>query len=83
MRKLVYLKKTLKFLQKSDLKTQKRIVDAIDKIPSGDIKMLQGNKNPPVYRLRIGKFRVIYHFEQNDNMLIIVKIDTRGDVYRQ
>lgn len=82
MRKLVYLKTALKFLQKSDLKTRRRIVEAIDKIPSGDIKMLQGDKKPAVYRLRIGKFRVIYHFKQNDNLLIIVKIDTRGDAYK-
>jgi len=82
VRKSVYLKTALKFLQKNDLKTRERIVNAIDKIPSGDIKMLQGDRKPPVYRLRIGKFRVIYHFDRNDNVLIIVKIDTRGDAYK-
>jgi len=82
VRELVYLRGTLKFLRKSDLKTRKRIVNAIDKIPIGDIKMLQGDKKPPVYRLRIGKYRVIYHFDHSENVLTIVKIDTRGDAYK-
>ena len=55
-------------------------MEAIDKIPQGDIKRLQGEKYPPLYRLRVGKFRIIYHIENEE--IIIAKIDTRGDVYK-
>ena len=40
--KLVYSKQAIKFLKKQDKPTQQRIVDAISKIPHGDISKLQG-----------------------------------------
>lgn len=69
-----------KALSEYEKDTSRSIVGAIEKIPQGDIKRLQGEKYPPLYRLRIGKFRVIYHFENEE--IIIAKIDTRGDVYK-
>lgn len=80
MTKITYLKSAYKSLDKYDIKTRKRIIESIDKIPQGDIKRLQGEKYPPVYRLRLGKYRIIYHIE-NEN-IIIVNIDTRGDIYK-
>jgi mRNA interferase RelE/StbE len=41
---------------------------------------MQGEKYPPLYRLRVGKYRIIYNFTEEE--VIIVKIDTRGDVYK-
>ena len=80
MRRIIYLKSAYKSLSEYDKDTRIRIVDAIEKIPRGDIKRLQGEKHPPLYRLRAGKHRIIYHIENND--IIIAKIDTRGDVYK-
>lgn len=80
MSNIIYLKRALRTLEGYDLATRKRIIEAIDKIPQGDIKKLQGEKYPPLYRLRIGKFRIIYHIE--DSGIIIVTIDTRGDIYK-
>ena len=80
MRKITYLKSAYKVLSDYDMNTRKRIIEAINKIPQGDIKKLQGEKYPPLYRLRIGKYRVIYHVEQEE--IIIAKFDTRGDVYK-
>ena len=79
MRKITYLESTFKALSEYDKDKCKRIVDTVEKIPQGDIKRLQGEKHPPLYRLRIEKFRVIYHIENEE--IIIAKIDTRGDVY--
>ncbi len=80
MRKLVFLKNAYKTLSEYDRDTRKRIYNAIQKIPQGDIKRLQGVNYPPLYRLRVGKYRIVYHIEPNE--IIIVKIDTRGDVYK-
>jgi mRNA interferase RelE/StbE len=80
MRKTTYLKNAHKTLSDYDKSTRKRLIEAVDKIPQGDIKKLQGEKYPPLYRLRVGKYRIIYHVEQDE--IIIVKIDTRGDVYK-
>lgn len=78
MFKIVYSKKALKFLKKQDKPTQKRIVDAISKLPlSGDIKKLQGTDG---YRLRIGDFRVL--FDVNGLIIDIIEIGNRGQIYK-
>lgn len=80
MSKITYLKNSYKTLSVYDTGTRKRIIEAVNKIPQGDIKKLQGEKYPPLYRLRVGKYRIIYLIEQDG--ILIVKIDTRGDVYK-
>jgi len=80
MRKITYLKNAYKTLSVYDKDTTKRIIDAINGIPQGDIKQLQGENYPSLYRLRVGKYRIIYHIEIDE--ILIVNIDTRGDVYK-
>lgn len=80
MSKITYLKTALKTIITYDKETQNRIVTAINNIPRGDIKKLQGEKYPQLYRLRVGKYRIIYHIEHED--ILIVKVDTRGDIYK-
>lgn len=52
--------------------------------PNGDIKQMQGI-NPPVFRLRIGKYRVLYEYTNlNDEEVLMIKdIGSRGDIYKQ
>lgn len=73
-----YSRQAVKFLKRQDVRTRKRLVDAINSIPNGDIKKLQGRTN---YRLRVGDFRII--FDKSGNILYIEKIDNRGQVYRK
>ncbi len=44
-----------------------------------DIKKLQGE---PYFRLRVGKWRIIYHREDEIKIISIEKIKARGDVYK-
>lgn len=44
-----------------------------------DIKKLQ---NRAGYRLRIGDWRVIYELNVEESKIVILKIATRGEVYR-
>ena len=55
MRKIIYLKTAYKVLAEYEKETRKRIIEAIEKIPQGDIKKLLGEKYLPLYRLRVGK----------------------------
>ncbi len=45
--------------------------------------MMQGF-NPPLYRLRIGKYRVLYEYKAfRDNQVLMIKdIGSRGDIYK-
>lgn len=72
-----YSKQALKFLQKQDTITKKRILKAIESLPLGDVKKLQGQSG---YRLRVGTFRII--FDKDGNIILIQKIDNRGEVYK-
>ena len=53
-----YEKGCLKYLKRLDKKTQLRILKAINQLPLGDVKKLQGNTED--YRLRVGKYRIIF-----------------------
>jgi len=74
-----YSKASIKSLLHYDEKTISRIRKAINLIPKGDIKKLQG-RHLSLFRLRVGKYRIIFRIE-NDNVFID-KIDTRGDIYK-
>jgi len=73
-----YSKQAIKFLKKQDMTARKRIVSAIEGLPHGDVKKLQGTE---YYRLRVGDYRVI--FDRLGNAVMIEKIDNRGQVYRR
>lgn len=72
-----YSKQALKFLKKQDKSTQIRIISAINALPAGDIIKLQGREG---YRLRVGNYRVI--FDKHGEVLMIEKIDNRGQIYK-
>ncbi len=79
--KFLYSKTSIKYLQKLERGIINKIIEAIEKLPlEGDVNKLKGKKAKNVFRLRIGKFRVIYFFEKE--IIKIIKIDTRGDVYK-
>lgn len=82
-----YAKKAVKYIESLDKPTKQRIKTGIEKLtenpPIGDIKALQGYSDGRK-RLRIGKYRIIYNYKQNGTIeiLYIMNIDTRGDIYK-
>lgn len=74
-----YSKKAAKYINALDKPTKKRLKEAIDKIPFGDIKKIQGVKDG--YRLRVGDLRILFTIE-NDNVYID-NILPRGQVYKR
>lgn len=74
---IIYSKKAVKFLKKQTQETQKRIINAISSIPSGDIRKLQGMNG---YRLRVGSFKII--FNSDGTIIDIINIDNRGQIYK-
>ena len=75
-----YHKQAEKFLLSQDKKTAMRIIAAIRQLPSGDVKPLKGNNKPQKFRLRVGGYRIVFRVEQD--VTVILRIDTRGDVYK-
>ncbi len=78
--KRYYSKTFIRKVKKYDLKLRKRIMEAIYKLPyEGDIKRLKGKKLKDIFRLRVGKYRII--FQIKEEKIYILDIDTRGDIY--
>lgn len=84
--KIKYSKDALKFLAKVQKNIALNIRDAINGLtsepPEGDIKLMQGIKD--TYRLRVGKYRVIYRYDVDNQLkiLYIIDIGSRGDIYK-
>ncbi len=72
-----YSKQAVKFLKKQDKITQKRIIEAVNALPAGDVLKLQ---NRDGYRLRVGSFRII--FDRMGNVIRIEEINNRGQIYK-
>ncbi len=79
--KITYSKTFEKKFAKYDRKLQVKIFTAIENLPNGDVKKLAGNDIPPFYRLRVSKYRII--FFMNEKEIKILKIDSRGDIYKK
>ena len=72
-----YSKQAIKFLNKQDKPTKIRIVNAINNLPEGDVKKLQGQDG---YRLRVGDYRIL--FDYTGKIIYIDKIGNRGQIYK-
>lgn len=48
--------------------------------PQLDIKKLKGSVD--VFRLRIGKIRIIYQINEKDLIILVISARARGDVYK-
>jgi len=78
--KISYSKTFEKKFSKYDRKLQEKIFNAIQNLPDGDVKRLTGNDTPPIYRIRISKYRILFHM--NEEEIQILKVDSRGDIYK-
>lgn len=79
--KFLYSQTSVRYLQKLEKDISRKIIGSVEKLPKeGDIAKLKGKKVKNIYRLRAGKYRIIFSWEKD--LIKIIKIDTRGDVYK-
>jgi mRNA interferase RelE/StbE len=85
MHELRYRKAALKALMKLPADARQRIQEALRQLADDtetdklDIKALQGRDG---FRLRVGKWRVIYHKDDNGMIILVVDAGSRGDIYK-
>lgn len=77
--RIEYKKQAVKYINSADRPTKKRLKEAIEKIPFGDIKKLSGFENE--YRLRVGELRVLFTIE--DDTITVNDIKPRGQIYKR
>jgi len=80
-----YSRAAEKYLDSQPMSVQVRIMDAVDRLPQGDVIKLKGREG---YRLTVGGFRVLFDYSKgtarDGNVVIdVVAIGPRGDVYKK
>ena len=77
--RIEYKKKAVKYINSCDKQTKQRLKEAIEKLPIGDVKKLNGLETD--YRLRVGDIRVLFSIE--DDTITIKDILPRGQAYKR
>ena len=77
--RIEYKKKAVKYINSCNKQTKQRLKEAIEKLPLGDVKKLNGLETD--YRLRVGDLRVLFSIE--DDTITIKDILPRGQAYKR
>lgn len=84
-----FTKKAKKFLDKQDTITKERIKNSLLKLAENpkdniknDIKLLKG-LSETAFRLRVGDIRIVYKLDDDHSLIIVVIIDSRGQIYKR
>jgi mRNA interferase RelE/StbE len=81
-----FYKEAVKNIKKLDKTTRNRILDHINILAQNprnkelDVKKMQGTQNQ--FRLRVGSFRIVYSLIDEELIIIIIRVGSRGDVYK-
>lgn len=79
--KIIIKKAAEKFIENQPPKQQKRIIEAIMKLPhEGDIQTYKAHEG--YFRLRVGSYRIIYTVDHNILIVTVTDADNRGQVYK-
>lgn len=87
MYRIILHKKVTKFLKTRTTGEQKLILSRLDLLTDNpknnsklDIKKMKSLEN--VFRLRIGRIRIIYQIVDKELLVLVISAGTRGDVYK-
>ena len=81
---VTFSKQADKALRRMPKNTAKKIAQKIKELAANPKRMRNVKKltDHPGYRLRIGAWRVLYTIDDNEVLIHIVKIKSRGEVYK-
>lgn len=80
-----YLKEAIDQLAKIPRNIRNSILNAIDERLTKYPEMFKSLKGDLIgyYRLRIGKYRIIYKIQKDIVTVFIIRVNVRGDVYKR
>lgn len=84
MFKITFSKDADKALRRMPRNNAVLIANKISELASDPKKMRNIKKltNHPGYRLRVGDWRVVYTINENELLIHVINIKTRGEVYK-
>ena len=69
-------------LRRLDRSVSRRIVAAIEDLADDPLRKLKRLVNSPLYRLRVGDWRVIVEVDEREVRVIAIKVAHRRSIYR-
>lgn len=74
-------------IRKLEHQIQRRILKKIETLkfnprPNG-IEKLDGHEGEPIYRVRVGDYRIIYEIHDQKLIVLVLNVGDRKDVYRR
>lgn len=85
MYRILFTKSAERALRKMPRDMAQRVRERLDRIavdPYAQHPNVTKLQNRPGYRLRVGDWRVIYEIEGEALVILVLRIGTRGEVYR-
>jgi mRNA interferase RelE/StbE len=82
---ILFTKSADKALRKMPRELARRIRERLDLVardPYAEHPYVTRLQNRPGYRLRVGNWRVIYEIEREQLVILVLRIASRGEVYR-
>ena len=86
MYELKYRRQARNYLARLPFKTKFEILEKLHELaqdpdnPAHDVKTLMGQIG---FRLRVGRFRIVYTRHEEELVIEIVKVRPRGDIYKR
>ena len=83
MYEIIFSQKAKKQLYKLEKNIQERIISAVERIrirPEAYITKLVGD---PGFKLLIGNYRVIMYINNNNLLILVIKVSHRKDIYKK
>jgi len=85
MYRIVFTKRAHKALHKMPRDIAQQIRERLDRLatdPYAKHPSVTKLQNRPGSRLRVGDWRVIYEIEDDDLVILVLRVGSRGEVYR-
>ena len=80
---LIIPNKINKKLDRSGIKTKSRIISKLIFLKTNPRHHAERIKDTEFWKIRIGKFRVIYSIEDNKLLILIINIGHRKNIYKK
>lgn len=79
--KVVWSRRSRKDLEGMDSKTRSRIIEKVESIKDSPFQYVKRLMGVPLYRLRMGKYRVILDIKNNELLIFVVMVGKRENIY--